>query len=75
VVITVPVTPGRVIVPEAVALALRIVVPDVEPLNVAPSDEIIGVVNVGLVPKDVSEEFVTPEPSVVLVSTFVLFIL
>jgi hypothetical protein len=66
VVTAVPVTAGRVIVVvPAVAFALRTVVPDVEPLNVAPPEEITGVVKDGLVPKDVSEEPVTPEPSVV----------
>jgi hypothetical protein len=64
VVTTVPVVAGSVIVVvPAVAFARRTVVPDVEPLNVAPPEEIIGVVKVGLVPKDVSEEPVTPEPS------------
>jgi hypothetical protein len=64
VVTTVPVVAGRVIVVvPAVAFALRTVVPDVEPLNVAPPEEITGVVNAGLVPKDVNEEPVTPEPS------------
>jgi hypothetical protein len=66
VVIAVPVTAGKVIVVvPAVAFALRTVVPDVEPLNVAPPEEITGVVRDGLVPNDVSEEPVTPEPSVV----------
>jgi hypothetical protein len=72
VVTTVPVVAGSVIVVvPAVAFALRTVVPDVEPLNVAPPEEIMGVVSVGLVPNDVSEEPVTPEPRAVAESTVV----
>ena len=43
----VSVAAGRVSVPEAVADALSIVVPDVEPLKVIPTEPIIAVLIVG----------------------------
>jgi hypothetical protein len=72
VVTTVPVVAGSVIVVvPAVAFAKRTTVPDVEPLNVAPPEETTGVVRAGLVPNDVSEEPVIPEPSALADKTVV----
>ncbi len=51
VVITVPVTAGNVIVPDAAAVARKVVVPLLDPAIVNPPDPIAGVVRLGLLAK------------------------
>jgi hypothetical protein len=62
VVTSVPVTAGTVIVPDAVALATTVIVPEVEPARVRPAEPTAGVVRVGLA-RVTPENEVTVEPS------------